>query len=158
MFLSRQTIRALGILTPCHDRFVLLGLTAGLGPCGYDVQADFGNDDQHEVIREMTMPANGKIYLIAAQERFNMPNNVVGLVCDKSTWARGHGVVVQNTIIEPGWQGFLTLELSNQGQEEVTILRGMPIAQVIFSFLDQPTDLPYQGKYQNQLPGPQKAK
>ena len=45
-----------------------------------------------------------------------MPSDVLGQVCDKSTWAR-RGVAVQNTIIEPGWRGYLTVELTNHSGE-----------------------------------------
>ena len=34
----------------------------------------------------------------------------MGIVHDKSTWAR-RGLVVQNTVIEPGWHGYLTIEV-----------------------------------------------
>lgn len=171
MYLSRQTIRKLNILTPCHDRFVVHGMTAGLGATGYDLQVEFGVDlalDQPSPYRipipSKVIPNDCKIYNVAAMEHFNMPLNVLGLVCDKSTWARfPKGLVVQNTVIEPGWCGYLTLELTNHGVEgedleDILLRRGMPIAQVVFCFLDQHTDLSYMGKYQNQLQGPQKAK
>jgi dCTP deaminase len=39
----------------------------------------------------------------------------MGIVHDKSTWAR-RGLVVQNTVIEPGWHGYqTTIELTNHG-------------------------------------------
>lgn len=78
-----------------------------------------------------------------------MPNNVVGVVHDKSTWAR-LGLTVQNTIIEPGWHGYLTLEIVNHSRMNITLKNGMPIAQVLFHFLDETTEQPYSGKYQNQ--------
>lgn len=159
MFLSRQTIKRLGLITPCLDRFVVHSMTAGLGSFGYDLQLDFGVDEFRNPIEEILVPDDCKIINVAAIEHFQMPNNVGGLVCDKSTWARfPKGLVVQNTVIEPGWHGFLTIEISNQGPKPIILKREMPIAQVIFCFLDEPTDLPYEGKYQNQAPGPQPSK
>jgi len=78
---------------------------------------------------------------------------VIGFVHDKSTWAR-LGIAVQNTVIEPGWEGYLTLEITNHSRDRVTILRGSGIAQVIFQFLDLPSEKPYDGKYQDQARGP----
>ena len=52
----------------------------------------------------------GQFLLAATVERFQMPNDLMGIVHDKSTWAR-RGLVVQNTVIEPGWHGYLTIEV-----------------------------------------------
>lgn len=104
-------------------------------------------------------------------EQFNMPTDMLGVVHDKSSWAR-KGLCVQNTVIEPGWRGYLTLEYTNHlpirialdGSPRgfphgwIQIARGMPIAQIIFHMLDFPTDQPYEGKYQDQEAGPQPAR
>ena len=85
-----------------------------------------------------------------------MPDTVAGIIYNKSTWAR-RGLSVFNTVVEPGWKGHLTMELSNHGAVTIQIPAGVGIAQVIFYFLDRPTDNPYTGKYQGQKPGPQAA-
>ncbi len=85
-----------------------------------------------------------------------MPDNVMGIVHDKSSWAR-KGLTVQNTVIEPGWAGFLTLELTYHGESELFVHYGDPIAQIVFHRLDEITEQPYIGKYQNQERGPQEA-
>lgn len=95
--------------------------------------------------------------LLSTMERFTMPNDVVGIVHDKSTWAR-RGLAVQNTVIEPGWSGYLTLEVTNHGHDVIQCWGGVGIAQIIFHRLDEPTDMPYDGKYQNQERGPQRAR
>jgi dCTP deaminase len=61
-------------------------------------------------------------------------------------------------VIEPGWSGYLTLELTNHGHDALDILWGDPIAQIVFHWLDHATDQPYNGKYQDQKRGPQPAK
>lgn len=76
-----------------------------------------------------------------------MPSNLVGVVHDKSTWAR-RGLSVLNTVIEPGWKGFLTLELVHHGRESLHIPAGAGIAQVIFHQTAERAE--YKGKYQNQ--------
>ena len=94
--------------------------------------------------------------LASTMERFDMPDDVLGIVHDKSTWAR-RGIAVRNIPIEPGWRGFLTLKLTNHGRELVVIEAGTPIAQVVFHLLDEPAEQPYAGRYQDQKAGPQPA-
>ena len=152
MIASAQTIRKRQPILPFHERGVHCGMTFGLGPAGYDIRAAEDCD---------ILP--GGFELGSSLEQFIMPNDMLGVVHDKSSWAR-KGLCVQNTVIEPGWKGFLTLEYTNHGQPtehwpygHVFIKRGDPIAQIIFHMLDQPTEIPYAGKYQNQPKGPQPA-
>jgi len=141
MILSGQSIRRRGIFTPFHERTREHGMTFGLGPAGYDVR-----------INETFSLAPGASRLASTIEHFAMPNDVLGRVADKSTWARKF-LAVQNTIIEPGWRGFLTLELSNHGASHLNFVHGMPIAQIILEALDEPAEAPYSGKYQDQRSG-----
>jgi dCTP deaminase len=134
----------------------LHGVSHGLGEAGYDIRIkqaiDFRVPD--------TMPARvtvdgihvGQRFCIAsAIEEFQMPDYLVGIVHDKSTWAR-RGLSVFNTVIEPGWKGFLTLELVYHGSEPLFIPAGAGIAQVIFHRLVE--HVSYEGKYQNQADKP----
>lgn len=146
MILSAQSIQArFGLITPFHFRSVEQGMTFGLGPAGYDVR-----------VAERMILQPGWFALASTIECFNMPTDLLATVKDKSSWAR-RGLCVQNTVIEPGWRGHLTLELTNHGVDILELLPGMPIAQIIFQLLDQPTDAPYAGKYQDQKAGPQAA-
>lgn len=149
MILSGQTIRKMcqrarneALISPFKERGVINGLSYGLGPAGYDVSID---------MPITLMP--GQFYLASTVEHFNIPDMLVMRICDKSTWAR-RGIAVQNTIAEPGWRGYLTLEITNHSNSPVTILKDTPIAQVIFEVLDQPAEAPYAGKYQDQPRGP----
>lgn len=141
-----QTIRKLRPIEPFCERTVHNGMTYGLGPAGYDVR-----------IAETLILLPGKFMLASTIERFDMPNDVLAVVHDKSSWAR-RGLTVQNTIIEPGWRGFLTLELTNHSDSVIYIDEGSPIAQIIFHRLEEPTEIPYQGRYQDQEAGPQPAR
>jgi dCTP deaminase len=89
----------------------------------------------------------GNFTLASSIEEFCVPNYMGGIVHDKSTWAR-HGLSVYNTVIEPGWRGFLTLELVYNGNKPLHIPAGSGIAQVIFHRVSHPAE--YQGKYQDQ--------
>jgi dCTP deaminase len=59
------------------------------------------------------------------------------------------------TNIEPGWVGFLTIELRYSGVLPLKIPKGSGIAQVIFEVLSNTAE--YKGKYQDQVNSPQKA-
>lgn len=145
MILSAQSIRKAGIFTPFHERTIHeCGMSYGLSSAGYDVRIKervwLGKNCGHSTFS-----------LASTLEHFAMPDNLLGKVADKSTWAR-RGLAVQNTIIEPGWRGFLTLELTYHGTEPfIEIPAGAPIAQIILCRLDEPTEQPYSnGKYQDQ--------
>lgn len=140
MILSGQTIRRLGIMAPFRERTIdrRLGTSWGLSIAGYDVR-----------IKQKYTLLPGTFVLASTVERFDMPDNVLGHVADKSSLAR-QGIAVQNTIIEPGWRGYLTLEITNHGPNIVSILRGQPIAQILFHLTDEPVESPYDGKYQDQ--------
>lgn len=136
------------------------GCSYGLSACGYDVRLDqdvyLGTDGVWDTERKMF----GRQFVLAStMEDFNMPEDLVGIVHDKSTWAR-RGLAVQNTVIEPGWRGFLTLELTLHGTESLHLRAGTPIAQILFHVLDDTTDQPYPetGKYQDQERGPVAAR
>lgn len=141
------TVKALGE-TIGYDKTAsqLPRFSFGLSSAGYDIRIA-------ETI--WLWPFFGR--LASAIERFRMPKDVLGIVHDKSSWARRF-VTVQNTVIEPGWHGHLTLELTNHRPWPVRIQAGTPIAQVVFHSLDSPTAQPYKGKYQDQAPGPQRAR
>lgn len=148
MILSAQSIRHYNLITPFFERTVKDGMSFGLSSCGYDVR----------IAQDIGLGHMGNRFALASTiERFQMPDFLVGRVCDKSTWAR-KGVAVQNTIIEPGWRGHLTLELSLNTKGIISIHKGMPIAQIIFEFLDEPTEAAYNGKYQDQEDKPVPAK
>ena len=159
MVLSAQTIEKLckqkeePLLDPFCLRDTYEGVSFGLSAAGYDVRVEF---DQYGLIPAVWLEP-GEFLLASTIEKFHMPRDIVGIVHDKSTWAR-HGIAVQNTVIEPGWSGWLTLEITNHGSRTVKLMRGMGIAQVVFHLLDQPTEFPYEGKYQAQRRGPVGAK
>ena len=94
---------------------------------------------------------HGRFTLASAIEEFDMPTDLVGVVHDKSTWAR-QGLSVFNTVIEPGWKGFLTLELVYHGENGLHIPAGSGIAQVLFH--QAMVRAAYDGKYQNQADKP----
>lgn len=158
MLLSAQTIRNMHpkLILPFCERGVFEGMSYGLSCCGYDIR----------VAQDLKL-APGQFTLASSLETFNMPRNIAAYVKDKSTLAR-RGLAVQNTFIEPGWRGVLTLELTNHQPKppfwrfasqanHIILKKGSPIAQIVFTFVDAPTDQPYVGKYQDQGPEPTPA-
>ncbi len=161
MILSDKYIRGNNIVSPFHTRTVFRGMSFGLSSCGYDVRANLSSLDEWYDYGHVQTPDGdgirlqpGKSVLISIIEHFNMPLNVVGFTNDKSTWAR-QGLSVGRCVIEPGWKGYLSLRLVNQGEEALTIIQGDPITQIVFHWIDSQPEKTYTGKYQGQQQGPQ---
>lgn len=139
------------------------GVSYGLGEAGYDIRVKqtihFNDGEMGRFVvakhGDDAMFSKGRFVLASSKEQFQMPNNLMAIVHDKSTWAR-RGLSVFNTVIEPGWHGFLTLELVYHGSEELIIPAGAGIAQVIFHELKATGN--YTGKYQFQDDRPVGAK
>lgn len=168
--LSYQTIKKLcishALVVPWTEKQICNGMSYGLSQNGYDVRIK-----QRIVLYPVTLPnlihnfladafpwlkleKRPSFCLASTIERFEIPDFIKFEVKDKSSWAR-LGLAVQNTIGEAGWRGFLTLELTNGGENIIIIEAGSPIAQLIFDYLDEPTEKPYaNGKYQDQIDAP----
>ncbi|MDM8568334.1 dCTP deaminase, partial [Thiotrichales bacterium HSG1] len=85
-------------------------------------------------------------------EYFRIPRNVLGIVSGKSTYAR-MGIVVNNTVIEPEWQGHITLEFSNTTPLPAKIYANEGVAQLLFLEAEEVCEVSYRdrgGKYQGQ--------
>jgi dCTP deaminase len=138
-----------------NDKMRQHGVSWGLSEAGYDIRI------KQDIVFEaggfwmdgMWM-GEGNFTIASAIEEFQMPHNLVGIVHDKSTWAR-QGLSVFNTVIENGWCGFLTLELVYHGRNGLHIPAGAGIAQVVFHETSRFAS--YDGKYQNQPDRPVEA-
>ena len=86
-------------------------------------------------------------------EFFRIPRDTLVLCVGKSTYARC-GIIVNVTPLEPTWQGFLTLEISNTTPLPAKIYANEGIAQLLFFQSDEEPEIAYadrKGKYQNQV-------
>lgn len=126
------------MIIPFVERGIVRGRSYGLSACTYDCR----------IAGNLLIPVR-QSRLAVTMERFKLPSTICGSVLDKSSWARVF-VSAFNTHLDPGWEGFLTVELTNLGEEAAELLDGDPIVQVKFEWLDEPTELPYRGKYQYQ--------
>jgi dCTP deaminase len=90
--------------------------------------------------------------LCRSVERFKIPPNVLCIVLGKSSYARC-GIVVNVTPLEPMWEGYITIEISNTTPLPAKIYANEGIAQVLFLESDRSCRTTYadrQGKYQGQ--------
>ncbi len=102
--------------------------------------------------REIFMESNSHI-LGRSLEYFRIPRNIMGICVGKSTYARC-GIIVNVTPLEPEWEGFLTISISNTSKFPVVIHSGEGIAQVIFFESDEDCEVSYKDKngiYQRQM-------
>lgn len=98
------------------------------------------------------IPANS-YGLGVSLERLSMPKNVTALCLGKSTYARA-GLIANQTPIEAGWWGYITLEFSNSSGTDCRIYANEGVVQLLF-FEGQLCQTPYStraqgGKYQGQ--------
>ena len=104
----------------------------------------------------------GDFVLGTTVERVEVPDDLIARVEGRSSLGR-LAVVIHATagIVDPGYRGQVTLELSNLGTAPVALTPGMRISQVIFTELKTAADRPYGtkrgSKYQDQA-GPQASR
>lgn len=90
--------------------------------------------------------------LARSVEYFRMPRSILGICLGKSSYARC-GIVVNITPLEPGWEGHLTIEISNTTPLPARIYSFEGIAQVLFFESGSLPEISYadrKGKYQGQ--------
>ncbi|MBU6358587.1 MAG: dCTP deaminase [Chloroflexota bacterium] len=86
-------------------------------------------------------------------EHFKIPREVLVICVGKSTYARC-GLIVNVTPLEPGWEGYLTLEISNTTPLPAKVYANEGIAQLLFFAGDGICETSYadkKGKYQGQV-------
>ena len=96
-----------------------------------------------------------KPILATTVEVVHLPDDIAGAVYLKSSWARRGLDHALAGWVDPGFCGQLTLELHSH--RPLTIAPGSPVVQLVLMRLGEPTEMPYQGRYQNQR-GPTRAR
>ena len=98
----------------------------------------------------------GEFVLGSTLERLQLPDDLVARLEGKSSLGR-LGLLIHSTagFVDPGWDGHVTLELSNVANLPITIYYGMKIGQLSFVQLTEPAERPYGAdtlgsKYQGQ--------
>ena len=159
------------MIEPFVEELAAEGLVSyGLSSYGYDIRVsnefkiftninatvvDPKNFDRANVVDHVgetcIVPPNS-FALARTVEYFRMPRNVLAICVGKSTYARC-GIIVNVTPFEPGFEGHITIEISNTTPLPAKIYANEGIAQVLFFEGDEPCMTTYcdrKGKYQAQ--------
>ena len=98
----------------------------------------------------------GEFVLVSTLESITLPDDIVGRLEGKSSLGR-IGLLIHSTAgyVDPGWQGNLTIELSNVAKLPIALYYKMKIGQISFLRLTSPVDRLYGvaelgSKYQGQ--------
>lgn len=169
MLLSDRQIALSGIVEPfIAEQIRFAGTSYGSSSYGIDVRIGdefvdvlasdkplspetICESDVRRVRADTFLLPPGGFVLACTVEYLRIPRHVTGRVCDKSSWARC-GLSVQNTVLEAGWEGEVTLELHNQSPRPLLLTAGQGIAQITFE-VGEPCDVSYAdraGRYQGQ--------
>jgi dCTP deaminase len=121
-------------------------------------------EPQEELTEEVVIEDDAKPFILhpgefvlgSTLERITLPDDLVARLEGKSSLGR-LGLLIHSTagFIDPGWDGHVTLELSNVANLPITIYHGMKIGQLSFVQLSEPAASPYGSaalgsKYQGQ--------
>jgi dCTP deaminase len=112
--------------------------------------------EQVEIDDEPFILHPGEFVLGSTLERVRLPDDLVARLEGKSSLGR-LGLLIHSTagFIDPGFDGHVTLELSNVANLPITIYHAMKIGQLSFMQLSEPASTPYGAdalgsKYQGQ--------
>ena len=85
-----------------------------------------------------------EVLLASTYESVTLPDDLVARLEGKSSLARlGLQVHATAGFVDPGWQGYLTLELSNVTKFPILIYPGMKVVQINFMRMSSPVLKPY---------------
>jgi dCTP deaminase len=96
----------------------------------------------------VVIPSRAHVMLTTV-ESIKMPDNIMGFVELRSTWAR-HGLSMPPTIIDVGWEGAITLEVVNNAPFGVALKANDRFAHVIFATTLNRVKMEYKGFYRGQ--------
>jgi dCTP deaminase len=86
----------------------------------------------------------GEFALATTYESVKLPDNLVARVEGRSSMGRlGITMHVTAGYIDPGFQGKITLEISNIGKMPVALYTGQRVCQIVFETMTSPSKRPY---------------
>jgi dCTP deaminase len=166
-----KEMAAKGMIEPFNDKQVGEGVISyGLSSYGYDMRiADefkiFTNIPNSTVDPKSLNPKNfvdykGDICIVPPNsytlgrsvEYFRIPRETIAICLGKSTYARC-GIIINVTPLEPEWEGYVTIEISNTAPLPTKIYANEGIAQILFLGASEICETSYAdraGKYQAQ--------
>ena len=160
-----------GMIEPFCENLVARGVVSyGLSSYGYDIRVsdefkiftninstvidpkDFDEANVVDYKGDVCIVPPNSFALARTVEYFRMPKNTLAICLGKSTYARC-GIIVNVTPFEPGFEGHITIEISNTTPLPAKIYANEGIAQVLFLQGDEECETTYaqrKGKYQMQ--------
>ena len=160
-----------GMIEPFEEGLVKEGVISfGVSSYGYDMRVadefkiftninntvvDPKNFDPKSFVEfrgEVCIIPPNSFALARSVEYFRIPRDVLVICIGKSTYARC-GIIVNVTPLEPAWEGFVTVEISNTTPLPAKIYANEGIAQLIFLKAEEECEVSYadrKGKYQAQ--------
>ena len=83
-------------------------------------------------------------------EKIRIPYDIGAKLEGRSSLGR-FGLMVHSTAgwIDPGFEGHITLEITNIGKVPVKVYPGMRVAQLVFEMLSSPSEIPYDKRKQS---------
>lgn len=149
-----KKIASFGLSSAGYDIRAAVGIEVFRGT-GYGSLLDYKNMDEslfdYVEEEEIIIPPNGFI-LARSVEYIRVPRNVQVVCLGKSTLARA-GINCLVTPLEPGWEGYITLEFGNTTALPNKFYANEGCVQLIFHPLDRSCKTSYAdrgGKYQGQ--------
>ena len=160
-----------GMIDPFSDKQVREGVISfGLSSYGYDIRIA----DEFKIFRSThdvmldpkvldqksfidfkgdicIIPPNSFV-LARSVEYFRIPRETIAICLGKSTYARC-GIIINVTPLEPEWEGYVTIEISNTAPVQTRIYANEGIAQILFLEASEVCETSYAdkaGKYQAQ--------
>lgn len=149
MLLSDRTIRAL--LESGDVRIKPDPVDVQIQPVSVDLRLGFsyvlqgrgyeGPDERKTTSFTLIRP--GEFLLACTREWVGLPEHIAGLVHGKSSWARKGLMVEAAGLVDPGFEGTITLELKNLGHRPIPLSAGTPICQLTLHAVDVAVLRPY---------------
>jgi dCTP deaminase len=160
-----------GMIEPFSDKQVREGVISfGLSSYGYDMRIAeefkiFSNTydvvlDPKALDQKSFIDFKGEVCIIPPNsfalarsvEYFRIPRETIAICLGKSTYARC-GIIINVTPLEPEWEGYVTIEISNTAPVQTKIHANEGIAQILFLEASEVCETSYAdkaGKYQAQ--------
>ena len=162
-----------GMIEPFEDRQVRQNVISyGVSSYGYDIRVadefkiftsatgeltvidpkDFDQKGFVDFKGDVCIIPPNSFLLARTVEYFRIPSDVLCICMGKSTYARC-GLVLNVTPLEPSWEGYVTLEISNTTPLPAKAYANEGIGQVLFFQSDEQCEITYadrSGKYQGQ--------
>ncbi len=160
-----------GMIDPFVEKQTAEGkISYGLSSYGYDARCsrefkiftnvdnaivdpkDFSDDSFVDRETDVCIIPPNSFVLTRSVEYFKIPKDVLVVCLGKSTYARC-GLIVNVTPLEPGWEGHVTLEISNTTPLPAKVYANEGVAQFLFFKGSAPCETTYAdraGKYMGQ--------